>query len=638
MIAEVKELLEAQGLRKVVIVDDAFDDGPGPGDLNEGLWDAFFDDWTEDDEARISANHGGAGASEADFSKLSRDPTFVSALWRARAEIRAAGPLFEEFERVQTAKRDELVPLCHLLEKDLGLECAKVGRGGGDGLADAQILFLDLFLGYVEAQEAVDTAIARVKSVVERRPGDPPIVVLLSRSPQLPDLGPGVRDEAELLGCQFKMVRKGDLQDRLGVAERLYDLARSRPDAIKLNAFINAWDEALLASRREFLRSVRTLDLADYANTQALTLEAEGEPLGDYVLDLFDVHLHSTLEGHADLVRKAKALNLIEFADYPPGQFMPPEAVVSMMDGAMFQNQVRTDTEADIDKDPKKVRLGDVFLAPLKTPQKARGETLEDVELAQQPREVFVVLTQACDLQHSRATHLLMLRGKAFPYAADPSSLKGQKTSVMRVDGVDYQVEWDLFSPETWPLKSIRRRIRAGARRVRRFRIHHALQLQQSFIGKLGRVGTLAELPARHSVGVRIYIRTKSGDARLLVHRDRIHGDAVALTGRNSKGAVVNWLLLSPSILDNFRQALTDVDVVDLPAGSPKLAEVREDPQFRRLMKRGLVFSRQPDSGKRPFADVKYSPVLEIFGNGSIIADKKIPTKNGPIIVQIDWI
>lgn len=638
MIAEARELLKTQGFERAVIVDDAYDDGPQPGDLSEQLWNSFFDDWTEGDETRISADYDGLDISEAGPLELARDPDFVSAVWSARADIDASVPLFEEFERIQTAKRAELMPLRELLENDLALNCSALGRSGGDGLADAQILFLDLFLGYVETEDAIDAAIARVRSVVEPRRDDPPIVILLSRSPQLQDFGPDVRDKAELLGCQFRMVRKATLEDRPAMAEQLYDLVRSRPDAIRLNSFINAWDTALLASRGEFLRSIRTLDLADYANTQALTLEAEEELLGDYVLDLFDVYLHNTLEGHADLVRAAKALNQIDFSDYAPGQFMPPEEVVLMMDGAIFQNQVRTDTEAEIDKDPKKVRLGDVFLAPLRKPKKLQGKVAEAAEDAKtEPREVFAVLTQACDLQHGRTTQLLLLRGSALPYAVESSGSKGQKTSVMRVDGVDYQVDWDLLSPETWPLNGLRQRVSAGTRRVRRFRIHHALQLQQSFIGKLGRVGTMAELPGRHAVGVRIYLRTKSGDAHLLVHRDHTQGAAVALVGRSAKGTTINWLLLSPPLLDDFHQALLDLEAKDLPVGNAKVAEVRDDPQFYRLMKRGLLFSRQSDSGKRPFSEGRYASIVEIFAKGSVVSDNKIPPKNGPIVVEVEW-
>jgi hypothetical protein len=638
MIPQVKALLEAQDVTRVVIVDDAFDDGPQPGDLADTLWNPFFDDWTYDDEVAIAAAYGIDALPEAEPLTLARDPEFISALWRVRGEVAAAVPLFEEFARLQIAKRAELQPLRDLLEQDLSLNCVTVGREQSADVGEAQILFLDLFLGFVEAQEAIDTAIARVKGVVAGRRDDPPIVVLLSRSPQLQELGPDVRDRAELLGCQFRMVRKADLQDRPAMAERLYDLVRSRPDAMKLNGFINAWDTALLSSREQFLKSIRTFDLADYANTQALILEAEEEPLGDYVLDLYDLHLHNTLEGHADLVRAAKALNQIKLADYPPGQFMPPEEVVLMMDGAFFQNQIRTDTEAEVDNNPSIVRLGDVFLAPI-APPKGRRRAAAGADAVQLPREVFVVLSQACDLQHGGGDQLLLLRGSARPYAAaeGPKKHSGPKTSIMRVDETDYQVEWDVLSPQTWSLKDLPKRVAKGTRRIRRFRTPYALQLQQSFIGKLGRVGTLATLPGRHSVGVRILLRTKTGEARLLVQRGLSEGDAVALVGRTNKGAVIDWLLLSPALLEDFGQALRDVDAADLPTGTPKIGDVRDDPQFYRLLKRGLPFSRQAPAGKKPLVETAYKNVVEIFAAQSPVANGALTAANSPIIIEIGW-
>lgn len=632
MIEEAKELLKANGFERAVIVDDAFDPAPLPGDLEQQLWDTFFDDWTEEDEARLAQHYNGLDLAETDPLDLAKDPHFVASLWQARPDIEAAKPLFEEYERVQNAKRAELAPLQELLRTDLAVNCGTLGRSGTNGLAEAQILFLDLYLGYVETAEAIEAAIARVRSVVEQRRNDPPIVVLLSRSPRLHELGPDVRDKAELLGCQFRMVKKGDLGDRQGMAERIYDLVKSRPDAIKLNDFINEWDKALLSSREQFLKSIRTLDLPDYANTQELSLNAEEEPLGDYVLDLFDVYLHNTLEGHIELVRAAKSLNQIDLSNYPPGQFMPPEELVLMMDGTIFHNQVRTDTEAEIDADPKKVSLGDVFMAPVKKPRKGAKDAAKEGDPTVGAREVFAVLTQACDLQHGRATQLLMLTGTAMPYEAD-STPKGQKTAVMRVDGVAYQVDWNLFSPETWPLSTLKRRISSGTRRVRRFRIHHALQLQQSFIGKLGRVGTIADLPGRHAVGVKLYLRTKTTDAKLLLHRDRSQAAAVVLTGRG-KNKPLTWLLLSPALIDDFRQALTDVEAKELP--SSKIGEVRGDPQFYRILKRGIDFTRA-SGGKKALKDGNYSSIVEIFPSEPIVVDGKVPQNAGPIIVELEW-
>lgn len=631
MIEQVRSLLEAQAVTRVVIVDDAFDEGPWPGDIDQGLWNTFFDDWSEADEAVVAAAYGQALLPDVPPLELARDPRFLSALWSVRAQIAGATPLLEDFERTQAAKRAELQPLRELLEQDLSLQCTTVGRQPAAEVGQAQILFLDLFLGYVEATEAVEAAIARLKSVVDARRDDPPIVVLLSRSPQLAALGVDVRDKGELLGCQFRMVRKGDLTDRPAMAEQLYDLVKSRPDALRLNGFINAWDTALLESRKKFLRSIRTLDLADYGNTRTLILDAEEEPIGDYVLDLYDLHLHSILEGDAALVRAAKALNLIKWDAYTPAQFMPTPGLVAMMDGAAFQNQTRTDTEAEVDTNPKAVRLGDVYLAPAKALKKGAKAPVGPVA-----REVFVVLSQACDLQHAAGDQLLLLRGDAWPYGSKEVSAKAPKTPVMDIDGTLFQVEWDVLGPHTWPLKDLPRRITKGFRRVRRFRTDHALQIQQAFIGKLGRVGTLAPPPGRHPVGLRISLRTKAGLAHSLVQCDATHGDAVCLVGRTSKNNPIEWLMLSPAMQQSLREALQNVDVAELPSGAPKLADVRTDPQFYRLLKRGLAFTRGAQGGKKSLADTNYN-VLQVFAAGTPIAAGKIPTNVAPIVVEVLW-
>jgi hypothetical protein len=294
--------------------------------------------------------------------------------------------------------------------------------------------------------------------------------------------------------------KKSALGDVELMTEKLYELALSYPDALKLNAFLLAWDQALDEARKKFVRSIRTLDLADYANMQELILDAEGEPVGDYVLDLYDLHLHNVLEGDAGLIRAAKDLNTIAWDQYPPAQFMPSPEAVEIMDGALFHNQVRTDVEAEIDANPEKVRLGDVFLAPPAI--EAADRPPADADPVPPRRHVYVVLSQACDLQHGETDHLLLLRGAAQAYSWKLHDIKARlRTPVLRVNDDRFAVEWDVLTPETWLVQDLPRRCAEG---YRRFRMPFALQLQQAFIGRLGRVGTLAALPVRYAPGVRV--------------------------------------------------------------------------------------------------------------------------------------
>jgi hypothetical protein len=189
-------------------IDNAFDDRPRPGDVDNAHWGRFFDDLDEEGEKRLVEAYGVEAYEDGDHTTFRRDQTFIDAIWHARSTMENAAALFDEFERMQDRKRAELSSLCQLLEIGLGMTCRRFGRDVPAELAGASIVFLDLFLGAVDDDEAVSRAIDRVKGIVANRPQTPPSIVLLSASPRLEELGPRLRDEAELLGCQYRMLKK----------------------------------------------------------------------------------------------------------------------------------------------------------------------------------------------------------------------------------------------------------------------------------------------------------------------------------------------------------------------------------------------------------------------------------------------
>lgn len=626
MIEQVKQLLAEQQFTNAAIVDDAYDDMPRIGDITKTLWDRFFDDLKDPDHKKFAETYKEYEAK--DDSDLARDPAFLEIAWALRDELKPAGELFAEFMEVRQNKRDRLVPLQDLLEGGLGLSCKTYGRDGHDAIDAANIIFLDLFLGYIEGPEAVDQAIDRIKAIVDRRRESPPTVVLLSESPRLHELGPTVRDRAELLGCQFRMVRKSDLGDAETMVERLYELTVSRPDALKLNGFLLSWDKALTGARDKFLASIRTLDLPDYANMNALILEAEEQPVGDYILDLYDLHLHSILEGDTDLVRDAKRLNQIEWKEYPPAQFMPTEESDRMMDGALFHHGDRTKIEAEIDANPKAARLGDVFLAAPRTVA-ATEEVPEHLE-----QHAFVVLSQACDLQHGNTDRLLLLKGSVHPYERPVKKIGGSgiRTPIMIVDGKKYSLDWDPLAVETWMVDELPAKLNSGLRRVRRFRTPFALQLQQAFIGRLGRVGTLAAMPTRQCVGVRIFLRGRSG-ATLLANATLDQELATCLVGRD-KSKTMEWLLLSEKLLDGFRKELRNLDPDEFVPGTPSPRTLRDDPAFYRKLKAGLAMRSEVATGEKPLKGTPFDVVQIILGS-SIQAGGAIPGNFHPIVIEV---
>lgn len=249
--------------------------------------------------------------------------------------------------------------------------------------------------------------------------------------------------------------------------------------------------------------AVATDDGLDDINDKALILESEGEPLGDYLLDIYDLHLHSLLEGDVDLAAAAKKLTTIDWANnYPPAQFIPSDQLNAIMDGALFHNQVRTDSyiEGNAVRTP---RFGEVFLAPELVGQatsaqgvlepdgnasglvqhstdasiekkqvdaaEANPVTVPAIPAAHDPqvvpvplpapveksrRHAYIVLSQACDLQHCETDRLLVLRGDVSKYRWNQHDRKVQtRTPIMRLDNDELSIDWDTATPETWLLR-----------------------------------------------------------------------------------------------------------------------------------------------------------------------------------------
>ncbi|MCU1249945.1 MAG: hypothetical protein JWQ49_2974 [Edaphobacter sp.] len=679
MIEQVRELLKGKNVSVAVIVDDAYDTTPTADDLVAARWSSFFDDISEEEEQRIRELVGPT-YDELDAPELAKSDGFVQALWSLQALIGPARDIFAVYHTTQSRKRQVLEPLVRLLSGDLAMTCHQVGREVSLPELGGQVIFLDLYMGFVEVNAAMKRAASRVRELIDADPSAPPSIILLSQSSDIEKLAPKLRDDAEILGCQFRWISKNVLKDPAFVAENIYDLVASHADAVTLNAFIMSWDKALDVSRKSFMRNIRSLDLADYANVSSLILESEGEPLGDYVLDIYDLHLHSLIEGDVELAKAAKKLTTIDWKkNYPPAQFMPSEELVTLMDGALFHNQVRTDSYFGENR-IRTPRLGEVFLEPAPPRSAVRGPAIEVVapdepipaalavtpdtkvhvlgaasdaeptEAAEgtkadktsdetakpKPQFAYVVLSQACDLQHGESDRILLLRGEAEPYSwAQHDRSAKLRTPIMRVDKEEYSIEWDTLSPETWLLTDIEKRLNAGVRRARTFRMPFALQIQQAFIGKLGRVGTLANLPTRYAAGIKIYAKATDETATLLLETTAAESQAVCLVGRTGKGKLMEWLLLSASLKEKLRVSLQDVDTEKLYKETPGLRDFKTDPSFLRALSRGLLVDRTDKGRSRPLKDTPFD-IVHILTRQKLAVGEPVKGLKG-LVFEIDF-
>ena len=260
---ELVALLEGAGVRKAVVIDDVFDEEPHADELSDESWTIFFDDLSEDGHKLLSGLYSGYDETSPDELKQSQE--FISLMWKTRNGLSAdaRNTLFGDYEDTCSRERKELEELVARLE-NLGLICTRLGRDSDEEIQDAaDLIIVDLFLGYQQSDGDMDRAVRRVSQLVKDRTENPPLVILMSRSFRLLEKKDAFRDQAGLLSSTFRVVSKADLSIP-GVMENLLRrLVNHYDDARRVARFVHAWDAGLDHARENFIRVLRRLDLSD---------------------------------------------------------------------------------------------------------------------------------------------------------------------------------------------------------------------------------------------------------------------------------------------------------------------------------------------------------------------------------------
>ena len=133
-------------------------------------------------------------------------------LWERKDDLTkdARTTLFEQYEKKNSNERQWLDTLSSKLEL-LELECVKLGRQFTECGQNADLVIIDLFLGFEESEDDMAQAIKGIKQLVRKREATPPLVILMSRSSRLERKKNEFRDHAGLLGSTFRVVSKDDL-------------------------------------------------------------------------------------------------------------------------------------------------------------------------------------------------------------------------------------------------------------------------------------------------------------------------------------------------------------------------------------------------------------------------------------------
>jgi len=631
MLEELSELLKREGITSAAIIDDVFDTTPLSNDIDDPAWNLFLDDLTE---VEIGIVRDGYGVSDPDsrWGELRRDDKFFFFLWEQKGKSGVIDALFRDYvDKLNTGKR-LLEPLRVLLFDQLHLTGGTFGSRDEQAGESAQILFLDLFLGTHQDEEAKRRALDRVRQIVEPRREAPPIIVLMSSSTRLQDLRDAFRDEAEILGCLFRTVPKSMLDESAEVEELLYQLGSSYQRSLQLTGFLISWQLALGDATTRFLRSVRRLDLRDYADLQDLILNAEGEPIGAYLLEVFGQYFQFQLEEDARLSAAALKLNQMSWENYPAPHFLPATVFADIADGMMFRSP-KILTKAG------PIEFGDVLFSARVD---ALGEGAEPAaDFAKGERIALLATSAECDLQHGNVKRILFIAG-----VAKPSQLilhekpRTDRTPVLMHNDVRYSIKWEFGAPVAWMPSELKHYLESGSfERVRRFRSLFSLQLQQLFTSSLSRVGTPVMPPVQHPAGVVISYADKDGGVQTLVSVRAREGKAVVLVGRKGDD-LVDRLTLGQDLVGELRIRMRSLDPGAIAANiQDKWAAALKTRELFSKLEEGIRYSR---SGlTKPFKDTTFD-IVTVIGpkyekDGLIGADRKLKARQqGPLLIEVE--
>lgn len=579
-----KDLLEAKEIRRALIVDDVCDATPTAGDIDPGndAWPSFNDDLLPEQRALI--NEAFPMAAESRFDELVVSDAYVAILWSLRAELgEVTEPLFANYVADQAADQ-KFIDLARSKLEALGLRCQTIGREFYDAAQDADLILIDLFFNKAQDDAALNESKERLRRALAARIASPPLVILMSRSPRLEDKRDEFRDDVGLIDSAFRIVKKSDLEENERLERQLERLTENVLDSQKLARFFAALDAGMLEATSRTLRLLRKLRLSDIGQIQQLLLNAEGEPTGSYLVDVFDRVLQHEIERQAGIIDSALELNDFAAVNYPPPYVAGSPDLQELVQRLLSQNEERLRLPGAVDA---LVTFGDV----LKAPDDADLEQLRQTLLVDMsPDKVLLVMTPVCDLQRNGAPRILLLVGTCQPLGAREWAYgEDSRTAAIRIDDELCWVKWQLKHIDTVPRAGLDAALEAGDLKiVARLRESHAMEVQQQVLSGLGRVGLVAALPATFSVNVEAYFAAVDEKPRLIDVPELADG-AVCFVGRDSDGNQVLRLILTEGGCDGIVDALSLINADQVAEKAHKaFNHVASTPDLRRMLTTGL--------------------------------------------------
>ena len=543
--------LNEKGIKGVLIVDDAFD-RPSRTDFAHNELADFWNDLALDSPDQYKTLPEPLKSIPVSEDKI--DDAYVEKLYDQRDNL---GPLQEAYDRHLRAilgeKHGHLDPLVEKLE-NLGLEVVSIGTKVPVDLGQAQLIFLDYYLGTAGDEAAVATARKTVRDLLEFYPAgsEKPIVVLMSSNDDVNRLAEEFRGQTGIVGGMFYFVPKSDLTDRVRLFLNLDMLAMALPDGHLIQKFMDTIESNIKTIALDFLRDIKRLNLDDYVYIQRLSLQAEGHPLGDYLLWLYSAYFGHVLFERS-LGNESRELDSMTFDDWIPSQLIPSTQLTAMYQAALFDTTVgqlgphprwskkvddgvlaHSKQGASPGQEEKLSVTHEVGRNAISNCKNGEGQRDDAGEAAralpyfnmgdifQRPEtaELLMVCNPACDLEFTPdgkripnpEDSILFIPG-TLEKLVEPSSSDTLRTELFMFGEDSYRILWQPKQLRAIPYRNVEEWLSShGFARVARLRMPFSLEIQQYFASKLTRVGVPVPPPFYRPLQVAVYKRGDDGN------------------------------------------------------------------------------------------------------------------------------
>lgn len=651
--SQLGQLLKEKDIHHVLIIDDGFEACPRASDLSgRADWSVFFDDLREDDHQTLTGIF--PDYEKLRHSDLQSNDEFVKALWNSRDGVLAQQMdlLFSDFELTYQQDRDYLAELQYFL-RAFDLKITTVGRDFYAQALSADFIIIDLFLGGSQTTSDMDSSIEGLCKVIHQRAQRPPIVMLMSRSTQLPDLSRKFRDQTGLFASSFRFFHKRDITENQAKLERrLERLVRYREDSLKLARFLSDWEQSVTKATRRTTDLIRGLDLPDHAQIQQLLLNGEEEPTGSYLVEVFDQVLQYEIESESAMIRSALDLNGLTLDSYPPPQLFGSTDLQSLMFRTLFQSGARLNL---LSSASSRVSFGDVLrLRDIRSLERNEHSSTRVGVLEEITRDnVLAVLTPACDLQRGGAERVLLLVGelKSLDLAQWNPKDDRSRTPVIAFGDSHFYIKWNLKHIETVSHEFLGHLLNdsKGLEIVARLRESHALQLQQWMLADMGRVGQLGLMPA--TFGTRVRLCVVGLDGKLKRASEELQEfSGVCFVGRDADGKPQLRLMITEDDCELVVDALKRVNPETVhPQSRRALQTVASTEVLLQVLVDGLQLSQSrgqpkavpsPNEGRQVIGFVvqmaDFSTPFKDTHHAGFVFDVHILDGNGNEVLEID--